>query len=475
MTPVITYLLNDPSGMVDYGSFSMIYSAIAFVNVVYTYGMETAYFRFSTKEGSDRSKLFDTTFTSLIISSILISLGIYVFRAPISSYFHIPEHPEYITWCVLIMATDALSAIPFAMLRQEGRPRKYAFVRVAGILVNILITVSLVAIGPRYVAAHPDGAFAHWYHQYTPTGFLLMANLAQAVATFLLLYREWSAYRLRFDRVLWRTIMVYSWPMVIVGMGGMINETVDRIMLGHLLPGTADENNIVVGIYSANYKISIFISLFIQAFKMSAEPFFFGQAATKNAPATYARVMKWFVITLCCAFLFTALYLDLWKFFTGSNYRVGLKVVPILLAANIALGIYYNLSVWYKITDKMYWGMIITVIGATITLVANWLYIPVYGMMACAWTTFFTYFIMMVLSYLLGQRYFPVPYAPGKLLVYIAAAFGLFALQQAVGHFTDSMGVRLVSAFVLSMVFLALLLRRERGELRSMPIIGKFL
>jgi O-antigen/teichoic acid export membrane protein len=474
LTPIITYILNNPAGMVDYGNMSMIYSGISLLNIIYTYGLETAYFRFSAT-GEDKKKLFQTSFSSLLISSLVLSAIIILLRQPLADFIGIETHPEYIVWCVLIIAIDTMAAIPFAMLRQEGRPRKYAFVRVAGIIVNIVLTVFLIAWCPRYVAEHSNSGFAMWYGQYTATGFLLLANLGQAIITFLLLAGEWRTYRMKLDSALWKKITGYSWPMLIVGMGGMVNETLDRIMLPKLLPVSEELAKQELAIYNANYKIAIFITLFVQAFKMSAEPFFFGQAAQKNAPSTYARVMKWFVITLCVAFLFTALYLDVWQYFIGPAYRQGLGVVPILLAANIALGIYYNLSVWYKITDRMRWGTYITLVGAAITIVCNVVFIPSYGMYACAWTTLAAYAVMMILSYFVGQRFFPVPYTVGRLAVYIALMFALYITQQLVGQYTEHVVLRLVTGTALMLAFIAIVVRMERSELGALPVVGKFL
>ncbi len=474
LTPIITYMLNNPSGMIDYGNFSMVYACMSFVNIVYTYGLETAYFRFAAS-GTDKDKLFQTTFTSLMLSSLVFSLVIIYFRQPISDFIGLGTHSEYIVWCVLIIVFDTLAAIPYARLRQEGRPRKYAFTRVAGIIVNIVLTVFLIAYCPRSVAANPGSAFAQWYAGYTPLGFLIMANLGQAIVTFLLLYREWLDYRFQVDKELWKKIIVYCWPMVIVGMGGMVNETMDRLMLPKLLPGSEEMQKTAVGIYAANYKIAIFITLFIQAFRMSAEPFFFSQSANKNAPETYARVMKWFVITLCVAFLFTALYIDLWQYFVGPHYRSGLGVVPILLAANVALGIYYNLSVWYKITDRMNMGMLITLVGAAITVALNFAFIPAFGMYACAWATLAAYSAMMVLSYFMGQRHFPVPYPVGKLLGYIGVMLVLFFIQKGAMHITGNLMIRLSSATLLMFTFLGLVIKTEKKELVSLPLIGKYI
>ena len=475
LTPIITILLNSPKGQVDYGDYSVLMAAIAFVNVLYTYGMETAYFRFSSS-GTDQKKLFQTTMSSLFVSTILISLIIWVFRGPIDQFIGLNGHTEYITWCVWIIAIDTISVIPFAKLRQEERPRKYAFTKVAGILVNIFFTIFFIYYSPQYVHAHPGSAYARWYVQYNNTGFLLMANLLQNILTFLLLFKEWSAFRFRFDKEIWKKVIWYSSPMIIVGLGGMVNETMDRIMLRKLLPVAEDAAKTAVGIYSANYKLAIFITLFIQAFRMSAEPFFFAQATDKNAPKTYARVMKWFVIILCIAFLFTSLYIDVWEhLMLGSSYRVGAGVVPILLGANVCLGIYYNLSVWYKITDRMRMGMYITLIGAAITLILNFAFIPRFGMYACAWATFAAYSSMMVISYFWGQKYFPVPYAVKKLLAYLTVMLVLFFISRGVAAITHLLIIRFLVASALMFTFLYLVFTIEKKEMKQLPFIGRLI
>jgi O-antigen/teichoic acid export membrane protein len=413
------------------------------------------------------------------VTTVLLSAVLFWYGGPLSELAGFKGHPEYIRLAVLVIAADTLAAIPFARLRQDGRPRKYAFTRVAGIIVTIMLTTVFMAWSPGWVKAHPGSSYAQWYSGFTNPALILLANLAGSVTTLLLLWREWSGFRFRFDAALWRTIIAYSAPFIIIGLGGMINETLDRIMLRKLLPGSAQSVKVAVAIYAANYRISIFITLFIQAFRMAAEPFFFAQSADKNAPRTYAKVMKWFVITLCFAFLFTALFLDIWKYMVGASYRSGLGVVPILLYANLALGVYYNLSVWYKITAQLKWGILITLVGAAITLAINLTLIPRYGMWACAWATFTCYVSMMILSYIAGQRYFPVPYATRKLLSYIGVITALFFVQKGVYHLTagasGELVIRMISGTALMLVFVRLVWVAERKELRSFPFIGKYL
>ncbi len=474
LTPIVTRILNMPSGMADYGRFGILMSYVSFLNVIFTYGMETAYFRFSNKSG-DRKKLFETSFSSLLVSSLIFGLALIIFRTPLAKFTGVTLHPEYINWCVYIIAIDTMAVIPFARLRQEERPKKYAFVRVAGIIVNISLTIYFLLWCPSHLSINPADKFAAWYRSYDNTGFMLLANLAASTVTFLLLAKEWISFRFKFDKKLWFELLAYSAPMVLIGLGGMVNETMDRIMLEKLSPVTPQLAEIQVAIYNANYKISIFVTLFINAFRMSAEPFFFSQAEDKNAPKTYARVMKWFVIVLCFAFLSTALFLDVWKLYVGKTYYEGLKVVPILLLANVCLGIYYNLSVWYKLTNKMHYGMYITFFGAAITLLINFTFIPKYGMMACAWATLAAYGSMMIVSYLLGQKYFPVPYNRKKIIAYLVTMLLLFFTEKLVMAMTDKLFIRLATASLLMYGFVRLIAFVEKKELKKMPFVGKLI
>jgi len=480
LTPLLTYLMADASGVRDYGDISLLYSWIAIMNIVFTYGFETGYFRFSNKPEVDRENLFQTAFGSLLVSSLGLVFLFSLFRVPINDFINLKGHPEYIVWCLCIIGLDTLAAIPFAKLRQQGRPKKYAFVKLSGIVVNILLTVLFLAILPKYVAGNAEGAIAKWYNSHSKVGYLLMANLMQALFVFLVLFAEWKNFRFKIDVALWRKLFAFSAPMIVIGLAGMVNEVMDRQMLAKFLPATVDAKKLV-GIYSANYKLAIFITLFIQAFKMAAEPFFFNQAKEKDAPVLYARVMKWFVIVLALAFLFSGLFLDLWQYMIGKPYRRGLGIVPILLLANICLGIYYNLSVWYKLTDRMRMGLYITLIGATITFVGNYVFIPEWGMYAAAYTTLVCYAAMTVITYFMGQKYFPVPYPVKKIIAYLVVMLLLFFTKVGINALTDGLSlipqlaIRIVSATVLMGIFLALIFAVEKKELKGMPFIGKYI
>jgi O-antigen/teichoic acid export membrane protein len=483
LTPLLTFLLADKQGMVDYGSMSIIFAWIAAANIIFTYGLETAYFRFSNKNEFSKENIFQTSFGSIIISTAALTLLLILLRNPIQSFLELDNHSEYIVWCAWLIALDTLSAIPFARLRQENKPRKYAFIKLAGIMVNILSIILFIVILPQWVKEHPGNWFSNWYHSKSRLGFILLANVFQNIFVFLMLFPEWKIFRFKMDKVLWKKMVSYSSPMLIIGLAGMINEVMDRQFLDKLLPFDNEANKRIVAIYGANYKLAIFITLFIQAFKMAAEPFFFSQAKEKNAPALYARVMKWFVITLAVAFLFSALYLDVWKviIIRSASYRSGIGVVPILLMANIFLGIYYNLSVWYKLTDRMRMGIYITIVGAVITLVGNYWFIPAWGMYASAWSTFACYFVMVVLAYFMGQKYFPIPYPVKKILAYLVIMLIFFFVKVGADALTSGLNyalqlsIRLIIATGLMLLYLLLIMKVERAELKSMPFIGKYI
>jgi len=480
LTPLLTYLMTDISGVRDYGDYSLLYSWIAVVNIIFTYGFETGYFRFSNKEGMDRISLFQTAFGSLLISTVGLILLFSFFRVSINNFMNLEGHPEYISWCLYLIGLDSLCAIPFAKLRQENRPKKYAFVKLSGIIINILFTVFFLVWLPKYAEGHFNSFLSQWYRGNSRVGFLLMANLLQNLFVFLILFGEWRDFKFKLNKILWRQLFFYSAPMIFIGLAGMINEVMDRQMLAKFLPVSVDAKR-VVGIYSANYKLAIFITLFIQAFKMAAEPFFFNQSKEKNAPDIYARVMKWFVITLSLAFLFSDLYLDLWQYMVGASYRSGLSVVPILLFANICLGIYYNLSVWYKLTDRMRMGLIITAFGALITLAGNYFFIPYWGMYASAWTTLVCYATMVVITYYMGQKYFPIPYPTKRILTYLVFMLIFFIIKIGINVLSDSwhtgmkLVLRLPVATVLMSLYILIIAKLERTELKTMPLIGKLI
>jgi O-antigen/teichoic acid export membrane protein len=471
LTPYLILML----GKVWYGEQSLIYSYIPFMNVVFTYGMETAFFRFTQIQ--DKKTVFNTSSISLLSSSLLLSMLLIGFHVPISRILMVEAHPEYVLLASGIIFFDALSTIPFAKLRLDGKPRKFAFVKISGILVNMGSLYFFLSICPQIAKEKPDSLIAFLFDKEWLVGYVFVANLIQSIVTLLLLSKEFFSFNFKFDKIVWRQLVLYGLPIMIAGFAGMINETFDRIMLGWWAPvSSEDAAKAEVGIYSACYKLSLLISLSVQAFRMGAEPFFFKQSTSENAPRTYARVMKFFVITLCLMFLFVMLYVDLWKYFiTDHSMWIGLKVVPVLLLANMFLGIYYNLSIWYKLGNKTIAGAYITLIGAGVTLLINYLFIPAYSYVACAWATFACYGIMMVVSYVWGQKNYRIPYAKNKLIAYIIIAVICYVIHYFVKEQFPVSWVNYGVATLLFLLYFLFILRVEKREFAQLPVIGQFL
>ena|SRR5882757_6654209 len=470
VTPYLTNVLLSE----DYGKMSLVYSVLPFLNVLFTYGLETAFFRFSNKE-EYRKTIYNTTATSIIISTILLGATLLFFHRPLANFAGIKNYPELIKLSIIIIMIDTLSIIPFAKLRHDGRPRKYAMVKVAGILAYLFFTFFFISLCFVQVKKDPSSFWNHFVDiKRNPVYYIVIANLIQSIVTLAFLYREVLAIRFKIDFKLWKQIMVYSLPLVIVGMGGVINETMDRIMLKWWVPGTEIFKEQQVAIYSACYKLSILITLFVQAFRMGAEPFFFKQATGENPQRIYARVMKFFVIVISIMFLVVVLYLPIWRYFIAKKLWAGLSVVPILLLANMFLGIYYNLSIWFKLSHRTGSGAYITLIGAAITILINYIFIPHFGYIACAWATFFCYGSMMVISFVWGQKNYKIPYAWKKLCAYMVIAVLLFFIHNLFTSFVKSYIAALAAGTVLLAIYIWFVGQVEKKELVKLPFVGKY-
>lgn len=470
LTPYLTY--SALISTANYGQMGAIYAAIPMFNIIFTYGMETTYFRFMRKD-HDHDAVNNTSTISLLVSSILLSALLWMNQHWLAKIATLQEFPMLIQLSIIIIGLDALSTIPFARLRYEGRPKLFAFIKIANILINIAFTVFFLSYCPAKAKADPNSwAILIYKPSVNPIVYVLLANAIASFFTLAFLIKWIFPKQWKFDYRLWLTMMAYSLPMLVAGLGGMVNETFDRLMLGWWLPaadGYADQQR---GIYNGCYKLSILITLFIQAFRMGAEPFFFKQAEAGNPQKTYARVMKFFVITVSIMFLVVVLFMPVWQNFIAPKYWSGLKVVPILLLANMCLGIYYNLSIWYKLTNKTIEGAKITLIGTAITFAINYFFIPKYSYVASAWATFFCYFSMMVISYLWGQKEYYVPYAWKKYLAYIFIALLLFFLHHfVIGYFTN-MSFSLLLGGVFIVAYMLFIIKIEKKEFAQFPYVG---
>ncbi len=450
----------------EYGVVTELYAYVVFLVVLLTYGMETAFFRFA-KGQEDGGAAYRAAMLPLWASSLgfgaLLSLA-----APwVAEALGYAGHASYIRWFAWILAIDALTAVPFARLRQQGRAARFAALRLANIGLNIGLNLFfLVFSRARWEQGH-DGWAATLYDPGMGVGYIFLANLAASALTLLLLAPELRASWGKADRALSRRMVGYGAPLLAAGLAGAANETLDRVLLKHLLAvpaEVADAGAYVMaqlGIYGANYKLAVFMTLFVQTFRYALEPFFFARADAKDAPQAYAAVTRYFVLAGWIVFLAIVLHMPWLKHFIGADYHSGLFVVPILLVANLLLGVVFNLSIWYKLTDRTRDGAWLALLGGGVTLVGNLLLVPRWGYAASAWTTLACYASMAALSYRWGQRHYPVPYPIGALAGYSALALGLYAADALLYP-------PYWAKLMLLMLFVATAAWLERGALRKL-------
>lgn len=407
----------------EYGVITELYAYVAFFAVLLIYGMETSFFRFSTKPEFDKKEVYSNALSLIGITTTIFLLLESVFNTQLTEALHYQGHSNFILWMAITLAADALTAIPLANLRQTQRPLKFAFVNLIPIGINVLLSVYWIGwcMAPE-VANNPE-AFKPFFNPELGVGYVFLAGMIASLSKFLLIAIDYKNFTLALNKTLLKAMLSYSWPLLIAGFAGIINETLDRSLLKMLLSPQLGELGAreQLGIYGACYKLSIIISLFIQAFRYAAEPFFFSKFNDLDAKQQYARVTTYFSIIVFWVFLFVMLYLDIFKYFIQNEaYWVGLDIVPILLMAYIFLGTYYNLSVWYKLTDKTRYGAAISIVGALTTIGLNIWLIPIIGYHGSAWATFAAYGLMMLLSYGLGQKFYPIAYNLKKIGGYFA-------------------------------------------------------
>ncbi|MEZ4720867.1 MAG: polysaccharide biosynthesis C-terminal domain-containing protein [Flavobacteriales bacterium] len=414
----------------QYGIITEMYAYVAFLVVLLTYGMETAFFRYFKEADKNPNAVYSTALWSLLGTSFAFIIGVSLFSQQIADALGYPNHREFISWFGIIVALDALITIPLAKLRAENRALRFVSINFSFILINILLNVFiLMYCKPLYHQGHHNWLIDTFYNPEIGVGYVFIINLLASVSRFVLTIPDMLKARLQFDRKLWRQMLLYGGPLLIAGLAGIVNETLDRALLKWMLIGKLGETETMaqLGIYGACYKLSIIITLCIQAYRYAAEPFFFDQKNTSNAQATYARMLHLFFAFVMFVFLGVTLFIDIFKWFIPNEaYWVGLDIVPVLLLANVFLGVYYNLSAWFKLTDKTLYGSYIAIGGALLTVALNVILIPIVGFRGSAWATLACYFSMAAISYVLGQRHYPVPYNLMKLGGYFALAIGLF-------------------------------------------------
>ena len=416
LVPLYTYKFTNAA---DYGVVSELYAWVAFLVVLLTFGMETAYFRFR-KENTNEKEVFASGFFILTIINLFFLAAIFLFNQSIANALLFNEHPEYILLLGLIVVLDGISALPLARLRAEEKALQFAGINFASIFINILLNLVFMLI--LFDPNNPEkGVF-----------YILLANLISSAIKPVLLYKDFLQVSFKPNGQLIRAMLLYASPLVIAGFAGIINETLDRILLKHLLYDETDPSSLMhaeaqVGIYSACYKLAMLVTIIIQAFRYAAEPFFFAQHKSENKNQIYVKVMNYFLAFLCLIFLGVSLNIDILKYFIqNESYWVGLGVVPILLLANVFLGVYFNQSIWYKLSNKTKFGAYIAISGAILTIGINLVFIPIYGYWASSWATLIVYAFQMVLSYVLGQVHYPIPYNLKKFGMYLGSSILIY-------------------------------------------------
>lgn len=463
----------------EYGVVNIFYTYIALLLILFTYRMETAFFRFGSKrdeapagdspgpeyKNSNLQHSFSTASLSLLLSTGVFSALLLIFQQPVANWLKHPDHPEYVLYSLLIIALDALAAIPMARLRLENRPIRFAAIRVTGILVNIAFIFFFLEICPQL--ADRDVTWVELiYSEEHRIGYIFISNVLASGAMLILLLPLYARIRLLFDTALWRKMIIYAGPLIIAGIAGVINQLIGVPLLERLASPDLEYNRELAGIYTAAAKLAVLMNLFTQAFNYAAEPFFFRHADRSDAREVYAQVAQAFTLVGSLVFLGIMFYLDLIQYFLGKDFRSGLGVAPMLLIAYLFLGLFYNFSIWYKITDRTRIGGYIAAGGSIITLTINFAFIPAIGYYAPAWAALACYIFMATASYLIGRRHYPVDYPVGRMATYLGLALALYFLSLGIENWiAPEMGLKLAINTVLLLIYLTVIYRLDRRQI----------
>ena len=438
LVPLYTATLSAASG--GYGVITNIYAYVALALVLLTFGMETTYFRFTNKTHTDSETVYGTTLITVRTISLMFAALVVLLLDPISQLMGYGDHPDYVAVMAITVAIDAFLCIPFAHLRQQRKSIKFAALK----LLNIVITILLNLI-------------YFYFMEGKDVGYVFYINMASTVLLALCLITEYGTFRWKLDMKLLRTMLSYSWPILILGIAGILNQTADKMLFPYIYEGSDMREQL--GIYGACSKIAMIMAMITQAFRFAYEPIVFAGVKDKDQHEMYAKAMKFFIIFTLLAFLMVVGYMDILKYIIGSDYWPGLRVVPIVMAAEIMMGIYFNLSFWYKVIDKTIWGAIFSGIGCAVLIIVNVLFVPKYGYMACAWGGFAGYGVAMVASYFVGQKYYPIDYPIKDIALYVVLAWVCFRLMELSADW--SMIGQLAFNTLLIIIFVAVILKRD--------------
>lgn len=431
-----------------YSENTEFYVVAAFFNVILTYGMETSFFRFFSKN-KDKDRVLSTAMITIVVSTFIFGILLFLFRVPISEALRI--NTDFYSLLVGITLIDTLIVIPFAYLRVTGRPIKFASIKLINVFIMVLLNVLLLS------TTYGSEGLRSLFNVENNVEYIFIANLIASAFVLILVLPYFFKAKLNFEFKILKQFLSYGWPIMIAGLAFVINENLDKWLLPQL------EGEFVNGAYSACYKLAVFMTLFIQAFRMGAEPFFFNHSDKENATQTYATILKYFTIVGALGLMFVVIYIDLLRpiFIKKESYLLALDIVPIVLLANLCLGIYHNLSIWYKLTDRTRFGMYISLIGAAITIGFNIIFIPKIGFMACAYATLIAYSLMMLISYILGRKYYPVPYDLSRIAIYLIVSTSLSFIT----YYHLDRNILLGTVFLLLFVVIVAFLERKELKL----------
>ncbi len=464
LVPLYTFVLQQQS---DYGIVTNLYAWTALLLVILTYGMETGFFRFANKEECKAGAVYTTVLTSVGFTSLLFAVLCVVLRQPIANVLNYPTHSDFIAMLGVVVSMDAFGSIPFAYLRYKKRPMKFAVLKLLMIFINIAFNIFFLVICPKV----QDSALVSWF--YRPdygVGYVFVANLISTLSVTLMLLPDILAEKYAFSFSQLKQILRYSLPLLILGIAGVMNQTLDKILFPFLYPGDASSE---LGIYGACFKIAMVMMMFTQAFRYAYEPYIFSKHKDKNSVEAYADAMKYFIIFSLLILLGMIVYLDLLKLIIAPSYWVGLKVVPIVLWAYVFQGIFFNLSLWYKLTDKTRFGAYFSIIGCFITLIINVAFVPRFSYMASACASLVCYFVIMLLSYFIGKKYLYVPYDLRCIGFYILLTTVILAVYYAVRFISGNAVVSMAVGTLLLILYCAVLVWKD-FPLSSLPVVGKY-
>jgi len=441
----------------EYGVITNVYAYVSILIILLTFGMETTFFRFMNREGERPERVYSTTLWMLAFTSLASVVVVLALLQPIAGAIGYADHPEYVGVMYTTVAIDAFMAIPFAFLRYQHRPVKFAMLKIINILLNILLNVLYLIVLPA-LRLNPFGIYDEQFS--LDVAFVFYINLVCTLCTLLMLWKELRGFGFGFDRAACRRMLSYTWPLLVMGVAGQLNQAASQILFPYLYDGSVEEARAQLGIYGACIKIAMIMVMITQAFRFAYEPFVFGKSKDKDSRETYAQAMKYYIVFTLLAFLCVMGYIDVLKFIIGESYWEGLRVVPIVMAAEIMFGVFFNLSFWYKLTDRTIWGAYFSGIGAVVLITIDILLIPRFSYMACAWAGFAAYATSMLLSYFIGQHYYPIRYPLKDIALYVGLSVVGFAVM-ALLHDALPLWASLLLNTVIILLFAAVVVKRD--------------